>query len=136
MAPVRCVFRLVAVIFTYDGDAVSCFKYAFKGPHVISQVPDSNPHYAALNSAISQVLRKPFEVEDELMELEMNLLWVTFFMPILPLGVIITMVARRIERYTDVTKMLFVRRRPVPVSDRNMRKEMTSYSSCVAIGCV
>lgn len=136
LAPLRGLIRLIGVIFSYDGDAVCCLKYVCKGPEVFSKVPESYPDSAALNDALDQALKKPFEVEDELMEMEMSFLWVTFFMPILPLGVITTAAARLIEHKTDLIKMMSVRRHPVPVSDRIMRQETNTYVCCVTVGCM
>merc|ERR1719291_141954 len=46
------------------------------------------------------------------------------------------MVARQIECSTDLSKLLFVRRRPIPVSDKVMRREMNTFTSCVAIASI
>jgi len=134
--PCRGLFRLLALIFHYDGDTVSCFKYVLRGPTVFSALPDDTPHKQKLDAALTEVLKKPFEVEDELMELEMSFLFVTFFMPVLPIGVLCTLVAKCLEINTDLAKMLYVRRKPVPTADRDVRKEMNTFSCCVVVAAV
>jgi len=111
---------------------VGCFKFVLRGAPY-APIPDEEPAAPQLRTALDQVKLKPFLVEDELMELEMSLLWVTFFMPILPFGVGVTMIAKLVEVNSDVTKMLYIRRRPVPMDDRVLRREMNAYAWCVAV---
>jgi len=132
LAPFRGILRLATLIFTYQGDGVGGFTFVRRGAPY-GPIPDEEPAAPRLRAALNQVKLKLFTAEDELMEIEMSLLWVTFFMPILPIGVIFTMVARLVEINSDVTKMLYVRRRPVPTDDRLMRREMNGYSWCVAV---
>eukprot|EP00929_Paragymnodinium_shiwhaense_P122838 TRINITY_DN9600_c0_g1_i1.p1 TRINITY_DN9600_c0_g1~~TRINITY_DN9600_c0_g1_i1.p1 ORF type:complete len:830 (-),score=194.65 TRINITY_DN9600_c0_g1_i1:146-2635(-) len=132
-SPFRCVLRLLAIIFTYDAGAVDGVPYLCKG-WPFSDLPKELPDDAreTLQRAIDQSVLKQFEVEDELMELEMNFLWVTFFVPIMPFGVVATLFTKLAEVNTDLGKLLFVRRRPEPVSDFVMRRETNMFMACVA----
>lgn len=132
LAPLRTIVRFFTLIFTYDGDSVKCFTFVCKG-QPFELPPDDFPDREKVVSVLEQFKVKPFEVEDEMMELEMSLLWVVFFMPLLPGGVIVTMIAKLIEVNTDLTKMLYVRRRPVPVDDNTMRREINAYSFCIIV---
>merc|ERR1712079_891713 len=132
LAPFRGILRLATLIFTYQGDGVGGFTFVMRGAPY-APIPEELPAAPRLRAALDQVKLKIFMVEDELMEIEMSLLWVTFFIPILPIGVIFTMIARLVEINSDVTKMLYVRQRPVPTDDRLMRREMNGYAWCVAV---
>jgi len=134
LAPFRGIMRLATLIFTFEGEGVGGFKFVARGaPYGLDPIPDEEPEAPRLLAALDQVKLKRFMAEDELMELEMGLLWVAFFMPILPIGVVFTMAARLVEVNSDVTKMLYVRRRPIPSDDRLLRREMNAYAWCVAV---
>uniref|UniRef100_A0A7S4QN82 Anoctamin transmembrane domain-containing protein n=1 Tax=Alexandrium monilatum TaxID=311494 RepID=A0A7S4QN82_9DINO len=132
LAPMRGVIRFFTLIFAYDGESVKCFTFVCRG-QPFPPLPDEHPLREKVTSVLTQFKVKGFEVEDELMELEMGLLWVVFFMPLLPQGVMVTMVAKLLEVNGDLTKMLYVRRRPVPVDDMTMRRELNAYSWCVVV---
>jgi len=111
---------------------VGGFTFVWRGAPY-GPIPDEEPAAPQLRAALNQVKLKLFQVQDEVMELDMCLLWVAFFMPILPIGVIFIMMARLVEVNSDVTKMLYVRSRPVPMDDRLLRREMNAFSWCVAV---
>lgn len=67
--------------------------------------------------ALKQLARKQFEPVDELREVKMNLLWIMFFAPVMPLGIFTTLIARFIEVKTDLYKLLYIRRRAFPDDD-------------------
>jgi len=69
-----------------------------------------------IRKALQQSALKPFEPLDELLELKLSFLWVLLFAPILPLGVIPTLAARLVECHSDLSKLLFVRRRTFPAA--------------------
>eukprot|EP00929_Paragymnodinium_shiwhaense_P122840 TRINITY_DN9600_c0_g2_i2.p1 TRINITY_DN9600_c0_g2~~TRINITY_DN9600_c0_g2_i2.p1 ORF type:complete len:707 (-),score=140.18 TRINITY_DN9600_c0_g2_i2:50-2170(-) len=120
-APCRCVLRLLAVVFTFDPDAVDGFPYIYRGwPY--SELPEDLPEDARdkLQFALEQSVLKEFQVEDELMELEMSFLWVA------------TLFSKIAEVNTDLWKLLLTRRRPCPVSDFVMRRETNMFMACVA----
>jgi len=73
-----------------------------------------NSREALIDRGLEEGVRKPFEPACELMEAEMTFLWIMLFAPILPRGVIPTMLAHVVEIKSDLTKLLFVRRRPFP----------------------
>lgn len=150
----RGIARILALIFSYDGDHVGCLLYVVRGwpfrkdaplplpnsvrPVNINEEPEkeslgeksetclekdrSNPaqaeeHNALVDRALDQAVRKPFEPEGELMEVKLNFLWIIFFAPIKPDGVITMLIARLIEVKTDMSKLLMIRRRTFPKAD-------------------
>lgn len=70
----------------------------------------------ATHKALRQSIKKQFDPLDELLELKLSFLFVAFFAPVRPVGVFPTLAARLLETHADLTKMLFVRRRPFPES--------------------
>jgi len=115
--------RLLALIFAYDGDHVGCFAFLTRGwpfadvtvETASSTLSDEQQDAEALvHTALQEAALKPFEPLDELLELKLSFLWVVFFAPLKPLGVVPTFGARFLERHTDLTKLLYVRRRPFP----------------------
>uniref|UniRef100_A0A7S1R3E9 Uncharacterized protein n=1 Tax=Alexandrium catenella TaxID=2925 RepID=A0A7S1R3E9_ALECA len=132
LGPARGILRFMTLIFTYDGKRVGCLAFVCRGGPFAPLAPDL-PEREVAEAALEQFKMKPFEVEEELMEIEMTLLWLVFFMPLLPGGVIVTMVAKLAEVSTDLTKLLFVNRRPVPVDDVAMRREISTYAWCVVV---
>lgn len=90
-----------------------------------------------LGQAVQQGVRKPFEAADELMEMKMNFIWIMFFLPVMPIGIFPTVFARLIEVKTDLTKMLFIRRRTFPDEDRLYRmtqQALVRLSVCASLG--
>merc|ERR1719161_3068566 len=70
----------------------------------------------------------------ELLELKLSFLWVVLFAPIMPAGVIPTLLARIIESNSDLAKMLFVRRRSFPEPGKTARRlQLVFMASAVAI---
>jgi len=112
------IARILGIIFAYDGDSLGGgIKFIFKG-YPFSQPAlfdgESGENQEVVNDALRQLVRKEFEPRDELMEVRLSLLFVVVFAPIRPAGVFFTMLARLLESQTDVSKMLFVRRRTFP----------------------
>jgi hypothetical protein len=81
-----------------------------------------------LRNALNQVVRKEFEPLDELLDLKMSFLFVTFFAPIMPIGLIPTVVARLLELRMKLTKMCFVRRRPWPEDDKLLQRTQEGFT--------
>jgi len=132
LAPLRGAIRICMLIFTYHGPTVGCLKYVFRG-YPFGEIPEDVPDREKILTVLDQVVLKEFNVDNELMELEMSFLWVTFFMPMMPQGVIVTMVAKLLEVNFDITKLLYVRRRPTPMDDRVCRRELIAYAWCIAM---
>jgi len=112
------VARILGIIFAYDGDSLGGdIKFISKGyPFSQPVVSDSDSvqKQEVVNDALRQLIRKEFEPQDELLEVRLSLLFVTVFAPIRPAGVFFTLLAKLLESQTDVSKMLFVRRRAFP----------------------
>jgi len=86
---------------------------------------------------LQQAARKPFEPMSELLEMELNFLWVVFFAPVLPWGIIPMLLARIFETKSDLTKLLFVRRRCFPEPDgleRSLQRAFLRGAVCSAVG--
>jgi len=133
-------FRIFALIFTHDGGSVKCLEYIWRGwpfselkvkPHP-EKVADEQELTCKI--ALRQSISKPFEPLDELLELKLNFLWVLFFSPLMPMGVLPTLVSRLLEVRAKLTKLLFVRRRIFPNSARSSIMHDSQYCFvCVVV---
>eukprot|EP00747_Dinoflagellata_sp_TGD_P218784 gnl/TRDRNA2_/TRDRNA2_90987_c0_seq1.p1 gnl/TRDRNA2_/TRDRNA2_90987_c0~~gnl/TRDRNA2_/TRDRNA2_90987_c0_seq1.p1 ORF type:complete len:930 (-),score=124.10 gnl/TRDRNA2_/TRDRNA2_90987_c0_seq1:66-2855(-) len=72
--------------------------------------------------SLVQVSHKIFEPFGECQEMMLSFLWVLFFSPVMPFGVVITWSARLLEIYFDLTKLLHVRQRAFPENCETMRR--------------
>jgi len=132
----RCIIRILAVVLVYDGDLPGCLlgsgtvKWYSGNPF---QVDEDNPERDKLNAALKQIVLKPFKVEQELIEIEMSFVWMTLFVPLKPVGVVATLIAKIVECHSDMAKLLKTRRRPTPESDFNLRGEMNTFLLCIAV---
>merc|ERR1712187_693982 len=75
-----------------------------------------------LEYILNQSLRKEYEPTAELLEQKMSRLWVAFFTPIMPLGVLMTLFANILEVYFDTTKLLWSRQRPTSDAKEHVPK--------------
>jgi len=85
---------------------------------------------------LQQGARKPYEPAGELLNIKTNILFVAFFvavMPLGPVGAIVTLVAKHIEVKFGLAKMVFVRRRCFPGSDTLLRKTQLLFLICLAM---
>merc|ERR1712129_184376 len=57
--------------------------------------------------ALHQFTLKRFENSDEVLEIQLSFLNVLFFGPVMPLGVIFTLIAKIVELRSDLVKLLF-----------------------------
>lgn len=89
-----------------------------------------------LELALRQGVRRPHEPLIELLELDLHFLWLLFFAPILPLGVLLAVVARVIKVKMELTKMLFVSQRSFPEPDSVMRKSQQSFMRAATIASI
>eukprot|EP00930_Biecheleria_cincta_P071656 TRINITY_DN59129_c0_g1_i1.p1 TRINITY_DN59129_c0_g1~~TRINITY_DN59129_c0_g1_i1.p1 ORF type:complete len:829 (-),score=136.99 TRINITY_DN59129_c0_g1_i1:49-2535(-) len=89
-----------------------------------------------LDLALRQGVRRPHEPLNELLELDMHFLWLLFFAPILPLGVLLAVVARVIKVKMELTKMLFVSQRSFPEPDSVMRKSQQTFMRAATIASI
>merc|ERR1711972_86464 len=78
----------------------------------------------AVQSALEQVSRKEFEPLDELLEIKMNFLFVTFFAPIMPIGLLPTLAARLLRVRSKATKLFSLRRRSWPEESHLLHQTM------------
>jgi len=83
-----------------------------------------------LRSSLLQVARKEFEPFAELLELKMNFLFVLFFAPIMPFGLLPTLIARILEVRFKSTKLFFVRRRCWPSPAEILHTTQRTFSEC------
>lgn len=150
-APCRFIVRFFTLIFTLDGDNVGCFKFACKGwpftevtldtlaaggESVAATAPPLEEYRRGVFSILRQAVKKPFEPDDELMEIEMSFLWVLFFTPLKPFGVITTLIAKILEIQFDLLKMVHVRRRAFPKCDMVLRREQAAFLNAVLLGSI
>lgn len=141
--PARFIVRFFTLIFSLDGDNVGCCKFACRGWPFSDVSVDCCPlrsgkeplseYKRGISSILEQAVLKPFIPEDELMELKMSFLWVLFFTPLMPLGVITTLIAKILEINFDMLKMLLVRRRSFPGDCKVMRRSISSFVNAVVM---
>jgi len=106
------IARILGIIFAYDGDSVGgAITFIGKG-YPFSHGESGQKQ--EVTDALQQLIRKEFGPRDELLEVRLSLLFVITFAPIQPAGVFFTLLAKLLESHTDLTKMLFVRRRFFP----------------------
>lgn len=86
-----------------------------------------------LHGALREGLRKLFEPEGELMEVNMSFLWLLFFTPILPVGALPTLAVQVLEMKTDLVKLLYVRRRPFPLDDALLISTQVAFTRAAAV---
>jgi len=134
LEPLRFVIRLCTLLFAYDGGHVKCLAFVLQG-HPFD-VPEELPERELAVSALEQFKAREFEVQVDLMELELSLLWNVFFFSVMPVGVIIQVLVKILEVNADVTKLLYVQRRPVPQDDKTIRREIIAYVWCVAVAAI
>jgi len=145
LVPVSGLFRILALIFTYDGGRVGCFRFVARGwPFANLQVAptadagadaavgggapgDEDERCASARAALHELIRKPFEAEGELLEINLNFLGVLMFAPFMPVGVLFTLGARILEARTDLAKMLQCKRLVVPKDDEAMRRSQGAF---------
>mmetsp|Transcript_90442 Transcript_90442/g.286594 ORF Transcript_90442/g.286594 Transcript_90442/m.286594 type:complete len:299 (-) Transcript_90442:13-909(-) len=138
------VWRLLGLIFAHDGDSVGCLRYVFKGtpfgPMTLQKsealADDPQLKEKKLQDGLRQGVRKLFEPIDELLELKLSLLWILFFAPVMPIGVLPTLGARLLETRSDLTKMLLVRRRGFPEESEWLHITQRSFVLCVVVFAV
>lgn len=136
------LLRAVALIFHLDGDSVGGLGYVFRGwPFGRAEVEARGsllPEEAAdaMRTAVDQSTRKVFEPFEELIELKMNFLFLSFFAPIMPIGVVPTLVARLLEVRSETTKLFFVRRRCWPGEARLLHETQDAFAKAAAHAAV
>lgn len=89
-----------------------------------------------LQLMLRQCTRRPYEAAQEVLDLEMNFLWVMFFGPVLPMGLVTILAARVLENKFDLPKILYVTRRPFPEPDRLLRATKRAFVRAVVVGSV
>jgi len=94
-------------------------------------------HEHLIDYALRQGVKKQWEPMEELLEVKLTFLWILFFAPVMPLGVIPTLFAKVLECHTDLMKMLFVRQRTFPEPNVLMHFTQTTFNRaavCAAVG--
>lgn len=131
------IARLLGLIFSHDGDSVGCLRYVFEGKPYgqlqMCQKKEVEEEEAMLSDGLRQGCRKLFEPIDELLELKLSFLWVLFFAPVMPIGVLPTLGARLLETRSDLTKMLYVRRRGFPEEAAWLHTTQRSFAVAVLL---
>merc|ERR1712217_507271 len=95
------------------------------GTALTQEVPSGRKEvHEAMQSALEQVSRKEFEPLDDLLEIKMNFLFVTFFAPIMPIGLLPTLGARLLRVRSKATKLFFLRRRSWPEESHLLHQTM------------
>jgi len=144
------VVRILAIIFKFDGEQVGgligyiCRGWPFGTLHQIMPsekiqadagspgVPRRKEAGKMIQGALEQVARKEFEPLDELLEIKMNFLFVTFFAPIMPIGLLPTLAARLLRVRSKATKLFFLRRRCWPHESNLLHQTQEHFNLIVA----
>jgi len=144
------IARILGLIFPYDGDSVGGCGFVARGWPFgpLRPVDTADPLHRLigfftggreeakqkaklrLQSSLLQVARKEFEPFAELLELKMNFLFVLFFAPIMPFGLLPTLIARILEVRFKSTKLFFVRRRCWPSPAEILHTTQKTFSEC------
>jgi len=139
----RRLVRILALIFHVDPQNVGGMRYILRGwpfgpPNLEPDRCHGSPEEAEqlLEGALDQVARRSFEPFDELVELKMNFLFVSFLAPVMPFGVIPTLAARLLELRSKSLKMFFVRRRCWPDEARLLHATQRTFAHIVAHAAV
>merc|ERR1711920_526508 len=88
-----------------------------------------------LNLVLQQGARKPFEPGCEMLQIKMNMVFVSFFVAVMPygtIGALVTLFAKWLEVKANLSKMVFVRRRVFAGSDRAMRRTQIAFAVALA----
>merc|ERR1712187_733380 len=85
-----------------------------------------------LEDALNQIILKEFEPLDELLEMKLSFIFIILFAPVMPLGLIPTLVARLIEIRTKLTKLFIVRRRRIPEDSRLVHETQKTFTVLAA----
>lgn len=143
------IVRILSLIFNLTGGNVGGCRYIYHGwPFGMVQVSDTESPTAlkgedgpgspcvsadrVLKGALDQVALKMFDPLDELLELKMNFIFVCFFAPIMPSGLLPTIIARLLEVRTKATKLFFVRRRQWPDEARLLHDTQDCFARIAA----
>jgi len=138
------VVRILAMIFYLDAGRVGGCGYIIRGwpfgrVRVQQQAEDGagggtdSKAEARLKAALNQTSLKTFEPLDELLEMKMNFIFVCFFAPIMPGGLIPTIIARLLEVRAKATKLFFVRRRHWPDEARLLHDTQNGFARLAAV---
>ncbi|CAK0851071.1 unnamed protein product [Prorocentrum cordatum] len=132
---INALIRLMGLIFAFDGDSVGGFRFVFSGDPFSSsrKAAEAPPPASAdldgqdaaladgaegteqlLDDALEEMKLKEFEVDEEMNEVKLSLLFLVMFGPIAPEGVFTTLLAKMMESWFDLSKLLFLKRRPFP----------------------
>eukprot|EP00933_Yihiella_yeosuensis_P032610 TRINITY_DN26220_c0_g1_i2.p1 TRINITY_DN26220_c0_g1~~TRINITY_DN26220_c0_g1_i2.p1 ORF type:complete len:658 (-),score=95.67 TRINITY_DN26220_c0_g1_i2:132-2105(-) len=131
------IFRFANLLLSYDGDSVGCFSYVFRGfpftKAAARGMEKAKRNHGegkwdkVLDEALDQGILKPFEPMSELLEVKLSFLFILFFAPVKPSGVLPTLLARLLESQTDVAKMLQNRRKIFPMPAGGMHRNMQYF---------
>jgi len=90
-----------------------------------------------LQLVLQQGARKPYEPQAELLQTKMNVIFVSFFVAVMPygtIGALVTLAAKSIELKCNLSKLVFVRRRVFAKPDRAMRHTQRNFVIALAAG--
>lgn len=151
------IVRLLTLFFSYDGDTVGGCTYVRSGwqwkrqtqleaegkleakGEELESASDklqpaaaaAGPNYARpadlIQEAILQGARKPWEPECVLLDLETKFVWVLFFGPLYPFGLLLTLGAAFLSVKFDLGRLLIVRRRCLPERDTLVRAQQRAF---------
>eukprot|EP00929_Paragymnodinium_shiwhaense_P016457 TRINITY_DN124823_c0_g1_i1.p1 TRINITY_DN124823_c0_g1~~TRINITY_DN124823_c0_g1_i1.p1 ORF type:complete len:860 (-),score=160.17 TRINITY_DN124823_c0_g1_i1:232-2745(-) len=111
---------------TADSDSDDDFTHGGENERVIGLAKD----------ALREGVRKDFEPMSETLEMKLGFLWVMFFAPIMPIGILPTLMARILECQTDLMKMLYVRRRVYPTPNILMHYTEATFVRATVCGAI
>jgi len=142
----RPVTRILGLIFYFDGDGVGGICFVAKGwpygeieaekveiiDENASEILFVRESKTSLTTALHEATKKEFEPTGELLELKLNLLLVSCFAPVMPIGAITTLIGWWLDGRFDLIKLLNVRRTSFPTDVDVLHKTHRMFTLCAA----
>lgn len=150
--PCRMFWRLAALIFAYHSgnsgglgfvvngwpfENLEILESDQTGGEALHEMDDDDRTWADhqyVEYILGQSVRKTYEPAGELFDLKMSKLWIAFFTPIMPVGVLVTTFAQILKINFDTAKLLWARTRPLPESYNSARRSHMAFTYAVLAG--
>ncbi|CAE7382564.1 unnamed protein product [Symbiodinium sp. KB8] len=128
--------RLLSLIFVLDAEVTGlrylCCGRTFATTELdMSDADNDDCCERCLDGPLEQVVLREFDALDELKDIKLNFLFVVLFAPVLPWGIIPTLLARLLEVRCKLPKLFLVRRRSFPRDAQLLHSTQESFTDVV-----
>ncbi|CAE7246796.1 unnamed protein product [Symbiodinium pilosum] len=127
--------RLLSLIFVLDAEVTGlrylCCGRTFATTELDMSDVDDECCERCLDGPLEQVVLREFDALDELKDIKLNFLFVVLFAPVLPWGIIPTLLARLLEVRCKLPKLFLVRRRSFPRDAQLLHSTQGSFTDVV-----